>query len=196
MTSRAAVPVLDKVRRGNPVLESQRLRLEVFGPSHLTDRYVGWLNDPEVCRHNRHGKGYTLAKAREYFQSVENSSVTQVFAIIEKLSGVHIGNISINDIDWNTRSGEISILMGEKQFWGRGLGGEAVRMALDFGFRELALQRMWIGFTADNDGMRRIAEKLQFSFCRTLPKAFQKEGREPVDVEEWEVLNPQSRGNV
>lgn len=65
-----------------------------FREHHLTEAYVGWLNDPEVVRYSeqRHQK-HTMESAREYFQTQENS--INSFIAIEVLEGdaIHIGNM-------------------------------------------------------------------------------------------------------
>ena len=181
---------LSLLRKSRPVSQGPRLRLELLSERHLTLRYVDWLNDPEVCQFNRHGSGYTLEKAKSYYDSVRDSTDTVVFAICLKESGEHLGNISLNDIDWAQKSSEISILIGEKKHWGKGFGDEAIRLMIDFALKTLKLKRVWIGMTVNNTGMIRIAEKMGFQHERILKKAFKKNGQE-WDVTEWGLRNPE-----
>ena len=81
------------------ILKSPRLHLKLFDESQITPRYVEWFNDPVVCRFNRHGSGYTPEKALQYARKIQQSPVTVVFSLWTSLRPVHIGNISLNDID-------------------------------------------------------------------------------------------------
>ncbi len=189
--------LLEKTRSQNKRLEGERIYLEPFSEKHLSEKYVGWFNDPVVCQFNRHGQGdYTEAKARQYLQTIKDSDRTIVFAICIKGPGIHIGNISINDIDWTTCTGEISILIGEKQYWGKGFGKEAVKQVMDYGFNILSLHCLWMGMTVNNRGMIRIAEELGFREERILRNVFIKNGVS-LDITEWTYLNSNdSRGTL
>ena len=182
--------LLKKIRDENPCLEGEKTVLELFSDKHLSETYIDWLNDPVVCQFNSHGSlRYTLEKAKAYLERIRNSENTIVFAICEKDNRKHIGNISINDISWNHHFGEISILIGEKGCWGKGFGTDAFKLAIDFGFKELKLHRLWIGMTTNNVGMIRIAERLGFRHEGILKEAFYKNGTYG-DITQWAILNP------
>lgn len=79
----------------SPVLRTSRLRLEPFAEPHLTERYVGWLNDPDVVRfseqrHRRH----TLASCEAYWRSFEGTPNHFWAIVADDASLGHIGNIN------------------------------------------------------------------------------------------------------
>ena len=57
-----------------PILQTTRLKLIPFSEQHLTTRYVGWLNDPEVVRYSelRHHT-HTTQSCREYLRAFRES---------------------------------------------------------------------------------------------------------------------------
>ena len=170
-------------------LESDNLRLIPFTRVFLTDRYISWLNDPDVCRYNSHGSTlYTRQKAEEYLTSIQNNPAQKVFAIIWKQSGEHIGNAGLY-VSAANRAGELTILIGEKNYWGRGAGYEAFRLLRDYSFGDLDLHRLKFGFAAENRPIQRIAEKLGFSKEGHFKDALLKNGRY-LDIEQWALLNP------
>lgn len=47
--------------------------------------------------------------------------------------------------------GELGITIGDKAYWGRGYGREAIGMLVDYGFRYWNLHRIWLNTTAVNE---------------------------------------------
>ena len=78
-------------------IRSPRLRIVPFEERHLTERYVGWLNDPEVVRYSeqRHRR-HDLESCREYFEQMRQSG--SYFSAIEEMQGQHghIGNMTVS----------------------------------------------------------------------------------------------------
>ena len=105
-------------------IETEQLKIVPFKEAYLTDRYVGWLNDPEVVKYSEQRHQYhSLESCRAYFLMIE-SSANIFLAICDKLTGLHIGNVSVN-MDMNNGIADISIMIGDRDFWGKGLGSEA-----------------------------------------------------------------------
>jgi RimJ/RimL family protein N-acetyltransferase len=50
----------------------------------------------------------------------------------------------------------------ERSLWGQGLGTEATRMMLDYGFGTLNLNRIWLQVFASHVGAQRVYEKAGF----------------------------------
>lgn len=140
------------------MLQTPRLRLEPFSESHLTTRYVGWLNDAEVVRYSeqRHRR-HTSESCREYVSAMAASD-NHLWAIVHDRSPHgHIGNISAY-VDLNNRLADVTILIGERAAWGQGLGGEAWRAVCDHMLG--CGMRKWTGGTmAANKAMLRIMER-------------------------------------
>jgi [ribosomal protein S5]-alanine N-acetyltransferase len=180
-----------------PVLEGPSIYLEGLSEKHVSERYAGWLGSKEICRENRHG----LARAsvdtvRAYVKSVDKDEKNVVFAITAKKGNFHIGNITIGNILQEDKSGEISILIGERDFWGRGIATEAYKLIIDYGFNTLDLHRLYSGMTVRNKAMIRVAEKCGMKPEGTFKEAFLKEG-EYLDVVQYALINPKhGRGPV
>jgi RimJ/RimL family protein N-acetyltransferase len=56
-----------------------------------------------------------------------------------------IGFINLFHIEWNNGVGGLGVGVGERDFWGRGYGSEAVDLVLHYAFNELNLHRVWLG---------------------------------------------------
>ena len=79
------------------------------------------MNDEEVVKYNSHGRfPQTKKKLLEYVNLVKHSMNIIVLAIIDIKSEKHIGNISLQSINWIDRNAEIAFVLGEKNFWSKG----------------------------------------------------------------------------
>ena len=128
----------------------------------LNDEYLHWLNDQETCAQNSHAYfPYTMDQLIKHYESKLTDNQEIRLAIVVKEDNVHVGNVSLQNINWMNRSAEFAILLGNKKYWGKGIGYMAAQLIMDHGFRNLNLHRIYCGTTAANNGMNKIAEKLK-----------------------------------
>ncbi len=99
------------------------------------------------------------------------------YAIVYKETNEVIGAIAIYAGSKKNRGlgddelqAEIGYWIG-KEYWGRGLIGEAAEALVDFGFLELELNRIWIAYYDGNNRSSRVAEKLGFKYDHTVEKS-------------------------
>lgn len=169
-------------------MTGKRIVLRVLEERDVEGPYAAWLNDPEVCRFNSHAR-FPVGKQqlKRYVRGAKQSSSMQVFAIVTKRGATHIGNISLQHINYIDRNAEIAILIGDKRFWGKGIGLEAWKLMMNYGFRILNLHRLFCGCANKNLGMRRIAEKSGMKQEGRKREAFFKKG-EHDDILEFGIL--------
>jgi len=141
-------------------LETTRLRIEPFSEAHLTDRYVAWLNDPEVVRFSeqRH-RNHTTESCRAYLASFDGTP-HYFWAIVSRdLTLGHIGNINAY-VDLHNRTADLGIIIGELAVWGRGYGSEAWHAVCRFLLGDLRLRKVTAGTLAINAGMLGIMQRI------------------------------------
>ena len=112
----------------------------------------------------------------------------QVFAIVIKRGSKHIGNVSLQNISYIDRSAELAIIVGDKKYWGKGIGLETWKLMMNYGFRVLNLHRLYCGCANKNLGMRRIAKKSGMKPEGRRRDAFFKNG-EYDDILEFGILD-------
>lgn len=158
-------------------IETGRLGLRALMHSDIEGSYRDWLNDCEVCQFNSH---HRFPQSKEmlsfYVDSVNRGKDCMVFALIEKEKRQHIGNISLQVINYIDRSAEMAIIIGEKEFWGKGYAYEAAKVILQHGFIELNLHRIYLGTSDSNIGMQKLALKLGFAQEGCRKEALYKNG--------------------
>jgi len=158
-------------------LEGKYTHLRPLLVSDITDDYIGWLNDSEVCRYNSHHVfPYDKYKAEEYIKNISLSKDILVLAIIDKKKEKHIGNVSLQNIDLLNRSAEFAILIGDKTYWGKGISKEVSLLIIKHGFVELNLNRIYCGTSENNVGMIKLAKALNMKKEGVRRKAIYKNG--------------------
>jgi RimJ/RimL family protein N-acetyltransferase len=143
--------------------EGSLVLLRPLERADLNEHYLGWLNDPEVTRYTETGTFPTTAEDLEnFYRSVTGSKNDVIFAIVDKKSGRHVGNVKLGPIHWLHRSAILGILIGEKEFWGKGIGLEATHLVVEYGFNRLNLHRIELGVFAEHKAAVRCYEKAGF----------------------------------
>lgn len=127
------------------------------------DAYAGWTNDRETTRFMGIGSfPITKAAIQQYIRSFDGRTDAMIFAIRERGSGRHIGNITLQDIDWQDRRGEVGILLGEEDARGKGHGTEAIGLVVRHAFERLGLVKLTAGVISGNEASKRAFEKNGF----------------------------------
>ncbi|MCI0577819.1 MAG: GNAT family N-acetyltransferase [Chloroflexi bacterium] len=161
-----------------PYIAGRQVYLRPLEQEDINERYLGWLNDPEVNRYLETGVfPYTQAELEQFYQQVTGSRDQVILAIVDKESDRHIGNVKLGPIHWVHRRATFGILVGEKQFWHKGVGTEATRLMVAYGFFRLNLRRIDLGVYAEHEAAVRAYEKVGFRVEGRFREAMFHEGR-------------------
>lgn len=133
--------------------QSDRLFFRRLDPEDVGEQYVAWLNDPLVNQYLevRHSV-QTVESCLEFVINTNADPNSHLFGIFSKETHQHIGNAKIGFIKTHYLSGELSLFIGDKSFWGKGLGTEIVRAMTQYGFGPLGLKRLEAGCYEQNMG--------------------------------------------
>jgi RimJ/RimL family protein N-acetyltransferase len=71
------------------------------------------------------------------------------FAI--EADGTFIGHCGLSHFNHTSHTCELGIIIGDKAYWGRGYGREAVALLLDYAFRLRNFRRVWLWVHSDNE---------------------------------------------
>ncbi|MCT4665391.1 MAG: GNAT family N-acetyltransferase [Flavobacteriales bacterium] len=143
------------------IIETERLVLKPMEKSIVSQQYVDWMNDPEVNKHLSSGGNETLESVLNFVnQHIEKQSY--FWAIFVKEDHEHIGNIKIDPINAQTKSGEYGILLGDKNCWGKGYAREASEGVINFCFKTLQLDSITLGVEKENVGAFKLYQKIGF----------------------------------
>lgn len=127
-----------------------------------TDRIVAWRNQPSVRDYFIYQADFTREGHLQWLHEVVEKGHACQMMICDRLSDVPLGSVYIRDIDYTHHKGEYGIFIGEEAARGRGIGTEAARLMLQYGFEELKLHRIYLRVLADNKQAIRSYEKAGF----------------------------------
>jgi len=126
------------------MLKGDRIKLGPVKREYI-ESYLKWLNDPEITQYLTFFRPLTRMMEEDWIENLKNQNDTIVFGILipdendaEKL----IGNCGLHAIDWKNRVGEVGIIIGEKEYQGKGYGTEAMELLLEYGFKTVNLNRI------------------------------------------------------
>lgn len=121
-----------------------------------------WINDPEVHRHLGRFRACDAAAQREWLEALRHRPEDHVFGIALRETGALVGSCGLHGVSFPHRSAELGILIGETSCQSRGLGGEALRLLLAYGFDTLGLHRIELRVFESNPRAIRCYERAGF----------------------------------
>ncbi len=127
-------------------------------------RYVEWLNDWETIQYLMPGipLPQTLETETEWFETHGKDKNSIIFAILALSDKNLIGNCGIHAVDYKNRKAVFGIFIGDKKYWGKGYGTDAVRTTLRFAFEQMGLNRVELEVYDLNPRAMRAYEKAGF----------------------------------
>ena len=145
-----------------PVIFGERIYLRRLTEDDVSEAYVRWINDPDINQYLE-SRFYeqTIESTKAFIRSVTNDNNYQ-FGIFIKETDQHIGNIKIGSINHFHKYADIGFLIGEKEYWGKGIASEAIKLATDFAFNTLGLHKLWGGAYAPNVGSMKAFLKNEY----------------------------------
>lgn len=146
-----------------PILHTERLILREVQPADAADVLV-FRGDPYVQRFNSEPLKAVeeatlfIADARKLYDTQGGIG----WAITLRGEDRVLGGVSLHSWDHHHRRAEVGYDLARAR-WGQGIGSEAVRAVLHFGFTQLNLNRIEAATIADNHESVNLLKKLGFT---------------------------------
>lgn len=146
-----------------PFIKGERIDL-VAQNSKWISLYCKWQNDPKVRHYARQAMPSILEDLKNWFEpSPQRGARDAVFFTIYHKKDKHpIGTIAFVRIDWINRNALVFGIIGEKEYWGKGIVVEAAKLLINYGFTELNLHKINARVFDPNKRSLRAAEKIGF----------------------------------
>jgi [ribosomal protein S5]-alanine N-acetyltransferase len=136
-------------------IKGTNIFLRILSTKDVNQDYVDWMNDMDVVDFlDSKWKSFILDDLIEYVQKMNNSHNNFLFGIFDSKTKKHIGNIKIGNINFINRHGSIGIIIGNKDYWGKGVATEAIELVTKCAFEDLNLHKVTAGMYAVNNSHR------------------------------------------
>lgn len=175
---------------GSADLVGRRYQLTPLSDAHVTERYVGWVNDPQINRFLQvRFTPQTLDTVRAYVRSFYGEVERYAWAIVDGTgSGEMVGTCSLYDISRQHGSAYFGMMIGDQRHWGTGCSSEAVDLLLSYAFDVLRLRRVSANNNSANRAMTFAFKKLAFTREGTVRQAYCLEPGRYYDCYYWGIL--------
>ena len=162
-------------------LAGKKVFLRILNVSDATAEYCAWLNDPEVNKFLTTQQAI-ISELRGYIKEKLISENTLFLGIFWNENSRHIGNIKLEPIDEEKGEAIIGILVGDKDYWGKGVATEAIGLLSSYAFRVLKLRRLGLKVIAENKAAVRVYQKCGFRLKSVDYKSVNRGGQLYDDV--------------
>jgi len=159
-------------------IDGKNIYLRGITPEDVNKEYIGWLNDFEITKDISTGL-FPLSHddVVKYVKQIIQNKNEVMFAIICKKEQKHIGNIKLGDINWVHRRAYLGLLIGNKNYWGKGYATEACDLIVWYAFNRLNIHKLSVALSEDNVSALKVYKKLGFQIEGTRKQECYKEGK-------------------
>ena len=141
------------------------VRLGSESPEALAKAFVNWEHDTEMHRlaDSDPVQLWSEKKRKEFIEKDAGKNEQAFrFSIRTLAEDKLIGAISLWVHSWTHSDTWVGILIGDRDYWGKGYGTDAMRLIVQYGFIELNLRRISLGLHAYNERALKSYQKAGF----------------------------------
>lgn len=181
------------------LLQGRLVRLRAYTKDDLEPART-LINETEVGAGLRPGILFPMRPEDElkWYEKLDPMSATEYSWAIERIDDAqYLGGCGVFRIDPKNRFGLVGIFLG-KEYWGQGLGSDALRILVDFCFLEANLNKVRLDVFSFNERAIRCYEKVGFVREGALRAEMFRDGRYhdviPMGIlrSEWEAARDEA----
>ncbi|MGD9093663.1 MAG: GNAT family protein [Anaerolineales bacterium] len=149
------------------LFEGELVRFSSEDPEVVAKATTHWTRDGEylLLMDDEPAMMWSLEKNKEWLEKEQGKSGTTQFTF--PLRTLHddllIGFVGLFGIKWNHGEAWLGVGLGDRAYWGKGYGTDAIRLALRYAFNELNLHRVSLDVFEYNQRAIRSYEKSGFT---------------------------------
>ena len=130
-----------------------------------TEDDYNWATDPELAQLDAAPTiTATFSEySADYASELRNPAPTSHQFAIDTLNGKHIGNCSYYNISETKGEAELGIMIGNRDYWDKGYGADAVATLVNYIFGETDLSRIYLKTLESNTRAQKCFPKCGFT---------------------------------
>lgn len=163
----------------NDLFTGQLVRLAALDAEACAEQFARWDRDMEYMR-LLDSDPRRLLTARQIKAEIEKEQADQqniAFAIRTLADDQLIGFVDLDGLNWAHGDSFVGIGIGDRAYWGRGYGTDAMRVLVRYAFAELNLHRLSLNVFSYNRRAIRSYEKAGFVVEGRQRQAFRRDGQ-------------------
>lgn len=151
-------------------IQGDTVYLKHLKNSDASEEYCSWLNNKEVNKYLE-TRETSIKDLKSYIRDKNASKDTLFFGIFYNKNNKHIGNIKLEPINPMEGKAALGLLIGNKDYWGKGIGTEATKLLIQYAFDNLKINEINLGVISENKAAIRVYEKAGLKIRKTEKKA-------------------------
>lgn len=163
-------------RLDRPFLVGDKIYLRPIDLDDINEEYINWINDEEVINLLATVRPTARHQLEEYVRGILDNPNYIFFAIVEKNTNRHVGNVKLGPINWINRTTNYGLMLGDKSSWGKGYATESFKLLVKYGFEKLNLHKIWDLAAASNIASIKANQKVGFNVEGVMRKQLFKNG--------------------
>lgn len=145
----------------NCMIEGQNIVLRMMSAED-TELIVKWRNKERVRRNFIYRDSFTPDGHRIWIDTMIKTGKSVQFIICEKTGMRPVGSVYFRDINPLDKEAEYGIFIGEDDAAGIGLGSEAAKLAVEYAFGQMKLNKLILRVFTDNKAALKSYERAGF----------------------------------
>ncbi|MFX0147606.1 MAG: GNAT family N-acetyltransferase [Candidatus Hodarchaeota archaeon] len=142
-------------------LQGERIDLLVKNIDNIKI-YHKWVNNPDIRTYLSMEVPESLEVIKkDWFPDYRNTENIW-FEIWHKEDQIPIGMVGLIKINYIYRHAELGIFIGESEYWGKGIGTEAVNLILKYAFDTLSFHKIAVSINVNNTKSLKMLKKIGF----------------------------------
>ncbi|SKC82182.1 GNAT family N-acetyltransferase [Maledivibacter halophilus] len=161
----------------------QKVRLREYRKEDI-EKAQKYMNDPEMRRLLHPGIPYlyTFEDEEKWFNELSANKDVYNFAIETIKDKKYIGGCGLNKIDWKNSVAVVGIFIGDKEYWGKGYGTDAMKILIKFVFEQMNINKIKLNVFSFNQRAIKSYEKCGFRKEGILRQEIYRDGRYYDDI--------------
>ena len=138
------------------------MEIRILKPSDVSESYVNWFSNKEIVRYSDNQyKSFSLDGQILYVENCLKNNGIRLYGIF--IDKIHIGNVLLNGIGSIHKRAEITYVIGEQKYWGKGITTNAISTIIEISRKEYNLYKLFAGIAEKNIGSKKVLEKNGFN---------------------------------
>jgi len=136
-------------------LELKRIRKEDL------KQIIKWRNDSKIIKFNTQFFLLNMEYQKKWFDEITKKNSKSEMFVFKYGNGI-VGIGGLIHHDFQNKSADIAIILGETRIRGKGFGTRALEMLVEYGFKHMKLHRIGADIFEYNKISLKLFEKLEF----------------------------------